>query len=778
MSSPGKAVPEDVRTLADLAQLLRTLRRRDARMREAPPLTYREIAAKLGCSHTTIADYFTAKILPPTDRFDLLVRLLGAAPAEQGAFATARDRVEDSRHYEPPASLRTLAVPRQLPRALQGFFGRADELAALDSLLVGGRDAGSAMVLAAITGTAGVGKTTLAVHWARQVADRYSDGQLYANLRGFDPGGSPVTPAEVVRGFLEAFEVAPQRIPAGLDAQAALYRSIVADRRVLVLLDNARDTEQVRPLLPGTSSCLAIVTSRNRLTSLITAEGAHPVTLDLLSTVESRDLLAGRLGTARVSTEPQALDEMIAMSARLPLALSIVAARAATHPAFRLADLVSELRATRSSLDAFDGGDPATDIRAVFSWSYRTLSPAAARLFRLLGLAPGAVLGSAAAASLAGLPVDQVRPLLAELTRTHLATEAAPGRYTCHDLLRAYAAERAREDDPADEHAAATGRLFDHYLHTAHAAARLLAPHREPIALEPRRPGVTVTESAAYEQALAWFTAEHANLRAVVRHAVASGADVYVGQLAWALTDFLDFQGHWSYWVDTQHLALDAARRLDDPAAQIQAHRGLGRAYTRLGRFDDARTHLQRALDWYHRLGDDAGQAYVYNSLVVVLCREKRHAEALDHARHALDRYQAAGLPTGQATALNAVGWIHGQLGEYQQALGYCQRALTLFEHLGDRYGQADAWDSLGYAHHHLGDHGAAITCYGQALDLLCELGNRHFLAETLIYLGDAHRSGADPAAARDAWQRALPILEELDHPDTERIRARLHSPD
>ena len=301
--------------------------------------------------------------------------------------------------------------------------------------------AGGTVVISAIDGTAGIGKTAVALHWAHRVADRFPDGQLYVNLRGFDPAGSPMAPAEAVRGFLDAFEVPAERIPINLEAQAALYRSLVSGRRILVVLDNARDVGQVRPLLPGSPGCVVVVTSRNHLTSLITVEGARPLTLDLLPVEEAAELLARRLGSGRLAAEQQAVEEIIALCAQLPLALSIVAARAAAHPGFPLAALAAELRDARGGLDGFTSGDLTTDLRAVFSWSYQRLGTPAARLFRLLALHPGPDIAIPAAASLAALPAHEVRNLLAELSRSHLLEEHIPGRFAFHDLLRAYATE-------------------------------------------------------------------------------------------------------------------------------------------------------------------------------------------------------------------------------------------------------------------------------------------------------------------------------------------------
>jgi DNA-binding SARP family transcriptional activator/tetratricopeptide (TPR) repeat protein len=665
-------------------------------------------------------------------------------------------------------------VPAQLPHGLADFTGRAAELARLDQLLeaAGGRPA--AVVISAVSGTAGVGKTALAIHWAHQVADRFGDGQLYVNLRGFDPTGSVMDPAEAVRGFLDAFGVSPQRIPAGLDAQAGMYRSLLAGKRVQVVLDNARDAEQVRALLPGAPGCLALVTSRNQLPGLVAAQGAQPIALDLLSAAEARDLLARRLGPNRVAAEPDATDEIIALCARLPLALTIVAARAATHPGFPLAVLAGELRDARGGLDAFTGDDPATDARAVFSWSYQRLSPEAARLFRLLGLHPGPDVATPAAASLAGIPPRQVHPVLAELTRAHLVTEHPPGRFGFHDLLRAYATEMAHNLDTDTDRRAALHRVLDHYLHTAHNAALQLGLPRDVVNPPAPQAAVVVSDVAGHGQALAWFTAEHSVLLAAVDQAADTGFDVHAWQLAWALSDFFDRRGHWHDLAAIQRVALDATRRLADPIAQTRTHSNLARAYARLGRLDDAQTRFQRALDLHRERDDLTGQAGACLHLGWVLERRGSHAEALRHALRALELYRVAGDRFGQANALSAVGWDHALLGNYQQALTYCRQALALLTEIGDRHGQAAAWDSLGYAHHHSGQHASAVVCYQRAVDLLRDIGSRYNEAHVLIHLGDTHHTAGHPEPASQAWQQALTILDHLDHPEAAQVRAKL----
>ncbi|MEN3307128.1 MAG: hypothetical protein V7603_3330 [Micromonosporaceae bacterium] len=667
-------------------------------------------------------------------------------------------------------------VPRQLPAPARHFVGRSTPLQELTDLVKRATSAGGTVVITAVDGTAGIGKTTLAVHWAHQVAGSFPDGQLYVNLRGFDPSGSPMTPAEAVRGFLNAFEVEPHRIPAGVDAQAALFRSMLSGRRMLVVLDNARDASQVRPLLPGSPGCFVVVTSRNRLSGLVAADGAHPLTLDLLSASEATELLIHLLGGARVTAEPEAIDEIITRCARLPLALAIVAARAASHSTFPLTTLVAELRDAHGDLDAFDGGDPATDVRTVFSWSYQAVSTTAARLFRLLGLHPGPDITAPAAASLAGVPLKRARAALTELSRAHLVAEDTPGRFGFHDLLRIFAMELARARDPDIERRTALHRMLDHYLHTAHTADRLLYPYRDPITVAPVQAGVTPEDLSDGGQALAWFVAEHPALLAIVEQAAKLGFDTHAWQLAWTLLDFFDRRGYWYDRATAQHVALDAARRLADPAKLAYTCRGLGHTYTRLGQYDAAEIHLRHAFDLYGETGDRVGQAHSHRNLSFVFEQRGRHQEALHSAGQALDLYRAAGERGGQAKALNAVGWLHAKLGDHGLALPYCQQALTLHQELGDRDGEAETWDSVGYVHHHLRQHRQAITCYQHAIDLYRDLGDRYDEAATIAFhLADTQNAAGDPDAARDSLRHALTIFDELNHPDAGQIRAKLH---
>ncbi|HEU4423915.1 MAG TPA: BTAD domain-containing putative transcriptional regulator [Pilimelia sp.] len=665
-------------------------------------------------------------------------------------------------------------VPRQLPAPPRAFTGRVRELAALDTAVDAAGDQATAVVISAVAGTAGVGKTALAVHWAHRVAERFRDGQLYVNLRGFDPAGSTVSTAEAVRWLLDALGVPPKRMPASLDGQVGLYRSLLAGKRMLVVLDNVRDAEHARPLLPGTPGRVVVVTSRNALTGLVAGEGAHPITLDLFDAAEARDLLVGRLGAERVAAEATAVDEIVDRSARLPLALVIVAAHAVTKPDLPLATLARALRDVRGTLDVLAGADPATDVRAVFSWSYDALTADAARLFRLLGLHPGGEISMPAAASLAGMPIGRVRPLLAELTRAHLTTECAPDRYGFHDLLRAYAGELARETDRGEDWRAALHRVLDHYLYTAHAAAMLLDPHREPRALAPAQPGVTPETLTDAEQAKAWLTGEQRVLLAAVEAAAASGFEAHAPQLTWSFGDFLERRGHWHDWAAALQTALRAARRLGDKVEQAYAHRMLARALAPLGRYDDAYDHLKRALDLFRQLDDGTGQARTHRNLALVLEQQGRFQEALHHAEQALDLLRYAGRPVALANALNNVGWYNSMVGDHRRALPYCRQALMTYQGVGDRYGEAATYDSLGHIHHHLGHRKRAVTCFKHALDLIRDVGNRYAEASVLTHLGDSHADADRPDLARRVWRQALTILDELGHRDAENLRTKL----
>ncbi|MET8543650.1 BTAD domain-containing putative transcriptional regulator [Kitasatospora sp. NPDC004799] len=662
------------------------------------------------------------------------------------------------------------ATPSQLPLSVRRLAGRARELAALDRHLdATGRD-GAATAVASIAGGAGIGKTTLALSWARQVREHFPDGQLYVNLRGFDPSGTPMPPEEALRSLLEGLDVPAERIPATAAAQGGLYRTLVADRRLLLVLDNARDADQVRPLLPGTTRCLVIVTSRRQLPGLLVDGYVRQLTLGLLDADEARELLGGLLGPERVAAEPEAVAAVVERCARLPLALSIAAARAATDAHLPLAALAEDLAQERHRIAALSTGDGRhTDLAAVFSWSYQALSPASARLFRLLGLHPGPDVGAPAAAAIAGLPEHGARAALAELTGANLLHQHAPGRYEFHDLLRAYAAERALAEDAEQDRHAALGRVLDHYLHTACAADRLLDPHRDPIALHP--PRVAPERLTDQREAQAWFAARSAVLLDAVRQAAQSGFDGHAWRLAWSMATYLQRVGHWRAWVAGARTALESAGRAGDPAGRAHSHHGLGLALAWTGRTDEARAQLDLALELYAALGDDTGLAHTHRTVAFVLQRAGEHRGALDHAERTLSHYRAAGHRAGQASAHNAIGWYRAQLGDHDGALADCERALTLFQEVGNRTGQAYTWDSLGFVHLGSGRPGEAVRCYEQALGHFRYLGDHSGTADTLTALAEAWQALGDLERARSDCREALALKREHGLPGVDRVR-------
>lgn len=668
-------------------------------------------------------------------------------------------------------------APAQLPHSIPDFTDRDAEIAALNALLPGHGPGGDGpVVIATIAGTAGVGKSALAVHWGHLVRGHFPDGQLYADLRGFDPAGPAMEPAVAVRAFLDAFAVAPDRIPVDLDAQGALYRSILAGRRVLIILDNARDGSQVRPLLPGTPGCFVVVTSRSQLIDLAAADGAHSVPLDLLPPEEARRLITRRLGPDQVAAERGAVDQIIGACVGLPLALSVVISRAAANRRLPLAGLAEELRATHGGLDALDAGDTRTDVRAVFSWSYQALSRPAAHLFRLLGLHTGPDIGAPAAASLAGERTSRTRARLAELTRASLLTERSYGRFVIHDLLHAYAGELAAAHDPAPDRRAAIHRLLDHYLYTACRADELLHPHREDaIALAPAV-GVNPQQLSSHGEAMAWLETEYQVLLAALRQAAAEGFDVHAWQLAWALGSFFDRRALWHDAAAYQRAALEAAVRLGDPHGQAASHGCLAYAYIRLNRLEDARAHLVAALRLYEQLGDNTGQAHAHRSLAWVFDGLGGYQVALAHVQRAFELFRAGGLRTGQAKALNGVGWFSVQLGDPAEGLTHCQRALALQRTIEDQLGQADTLDSIAVAYHRLGRYPEAAAHYREALDLYRDFGNRSDEAQTWVSLGDTYLAAGDSGSAGTAWGNALAIFDELGHPDAAKIGARFEA--
>ncbi len=688
----------------------------------------------------------------------------------------------DGGQRRPRPEARLTPVPAQLPLDPPGFSGRREELSILRAMLPepGGagqpapEQPGQTVPIVVISGAAGTGKTALAIRFGHQVARRFPGGQLYVNLRGVDPATPPLEPAEALRFFLDALGVPPHRIPAGAEGRSALFRSLLDGQRMLIVLDNVRNVAQVRPLLPGWPGSLVLVTTRSEMTPLVAAEGAVPLTLDVLGDAEAHEMLARRLGRERVAAEPGAADEIIAACARLPLALGIAAGRAASRPKRPLTELAAELHDARGRLDALEAGDAVTNVRAVLSWSYDQLSAPAARMFRQLGLHPGPDISLSAAASLAGVARAGAGAALRELTRTHMVAEYLPGRFTFHDLLRAYAADQAERHDPEPERRAAVHRVLDHYLHTAMAASLRFSPGRSPLKLAELQPGVLPGDVAAKDQAMAWFEAEVPVLLALTGYADARGFDAHAWQIPWTLAPYFNRRGRWRDYAATQQAALAAAQRLGDPLALAHSHYQLGHALANTDDYAAADPHVRQALDLFRELGDRANEASVLNGLAAMLEKQERYDEALAVALDALRMLKAVGHWWAQATLENGVGWLYAHLAQYDKALTHCQRALALHRDSGHRGGTADTLDSLGYVHLHLGEVGQAKAHYTKAIEAYREIGAPWGEGNSLAGLGDALLAEGDRDAATAAWRDAVAILDRLPHPLADEVRARL----
>ncbi|GAA4010975.1 hypothetical protein GCM10022247_36600 [Allokutzneria multivorans] len=708
------------------------------RLRKRAGLTQEALAERSGISVSTIRGIETGKRgNPQLASVRMLARALDLSQAEQEELVAAASGTT-------AAPVAELPTPRQLPAAPRGFTGRARELARLTAA------ASEAPVVVSAFG--GTGKTALVLWWGHQHTDLFPDGQLYVNLRGFGPKAEPMPPAEAQRAFLTALGVDHASVPASEDERSALYRSVLAGRKMLVVLDNAADTEQVVPLLPSGTTCSVIVTSRRPLTGLVASHGAVPVRLDVLRDGEARALLAHRVGEARLAQEPVAVTEIVEHCAGLPLALVVVAARASVSPTAPLARIAEELRDDASRLDALDTDAAETSPRAVLSWSYRALSPDAIRLAGLLSLAPGSDISAAAVSSLSPVPP---RRALAELETASLLTRSADDRYRMHDLVRLHGAEWAEHTIPAPERAEMLRRLVDFYLHTALPGDTALAPHIPSIELPPPAPGC---HPLALDDALAWFDAEHHCLLDAQRRAAQEGWHDRVWQLAWVLKTYHYVRNRMDAQRETWLLALAATRALGDSELIARSSRILGDACARL-HLPEAFEHLHAALAIVEK-GDDLNEkAHTHRSLAVASDEVGDHARALHHASEALALYRASGYETREAEALNAVGYHMAQLGRYDEARPFCERALARNRELDNPIAEASTLDDLGLIAQGTGALSSAVEYYGKAHDTWRRLGYDHLAAGSLRCLGTAHLELGDRTSARQAWSQALELL-------------------
>jgi tetratricopeptide (TPR) repeat protein len=774
----------------------------------------RDMAREVGCSHTTVSVAFSGTSVPRWGLIELIVETLGGdtgrfhelwlaastatltagrPPAEtrppettppetdpllQGNEPTAPGELA-SASYGTRLPVRLTPPPRQLPGDVAAFTGRRTQLADLDRLLAESAVNATAVVISAVSGTAGVGKTALAVHWGHRVAKAFPDGQLYLNLRGYDPD-RPMQAAEALEVFLRTLGVEATAIPHRLDERAARYRTLLADRKMLVLLDNAHSVDQVRDLLPGSPSCLVLVTSRGTLPGLVVRHGAVRLNLDVLTSEDAITLLR-RLVGSRLDDEPEQAAALVERCARLPLAIRIAAELAAVRPSVPLSQLVDELgdESRRLDLLATDEDDYAT-VRTVFSWSCRHLSDDALSAFQLLGLHPGRDIDLDAAAALLGADRTATRRLLDLLCRAHLVEETGRDRFGMHDLLRAYAAEQAAR---RDDRLAALTRLFDHYLHTAVRAVELAQPHDPWLTAE--RANLIATAAAAVDVSprhtieLSACLARHLDTRAQYRdglslHRLAlravrvrrdrAGEGAALDRLGTAYMR----TGSYPEAVDHHRRALAIHRELGDLAGEGRARHGLGTVAWRLGHYDEAREHLEAALAIRRELGDLPGEGAALYGLGTVYRQVGDYSEAMDHQRRALAIYRRCGDRIGESRVLINLGATIERVGGYDEALDHYERALMINREIGNRLGEAVALTNLGAVTARLGRFAEGLVHQENALPLYREIGNRVGLADALHYLGNLHHLTGRHDEALDHLRRSVALAHEIGEVDVE----------
>jgi tetratricopeptide (TPR) repeat protein len=667
-------------------------------------------------------------------------------------------------------------VPRQLAAERPGFVGRAAEIERLYRMLGPAKDrgAGRPADLLVITGPAGVGKTALALHWSRRVVEQFPDGQLWIDLAGYDRRAA-VAPEQALTGVLHALGVRGSDMPPAPADRAALYRSLLDGRRMLIVLDNAGRAEQVRPLLPGAGGSLVLVTSRNELTGLVARENAAVMRLDPLSPAEARQLVELRLGGPRTAAEPAAVDRLIARCGGLPLALVIVAGRAVSRPTLALAALDRQLTRLRR-LDGFTDPDAVVDVRTVFSWSYRELSARAAFLFQLLGLHPTTELSISAAASLLGTADADVRAVLDEVVAVHLITERVPDRFAIHDLLHAYAAELAELLGPATR-VPASQRLLDWMTRTALNARPLLQPSESSVAPPPAAEVPPLT-FAGERQAREWYEVERHNLIAGVTMAFAQGFDDLCWRLAYASWVHLHLLSAWEDLIRTHETGLLAATRSGDRTGRAHMLNGIGVAHRSTGRHARALTELHEALAIFREVDDPVGTSIVLSNLGAAHRDAEDHDTALDCVRRAYALEQARGETGNMAISMYQVALTLLGAGRPAEAIPAIRESHVLFRTIGHQRGEARAADVAARANLDLGRVRPAIQHYRRALSLYQEIDDRRYQAATAARLGDALQHAGRFRDSRVAWETAVALYRDLGLPEAVEIQARLCSSD
>lgn len=668
--------------------------------------------------------------------------------------------------------------PRQLPGGAAKFVNRADSLGQLNALLaslsddVSGLDS-PAVVIPLIAGAPGVGKTTLALHWAHQARHRFPDGDLYIDMHGYGPEPS-LTAGQALDSFLRSLNVIPELIPVNIDERAALYRSLIGDKKMLIVIDNAASAGQIRSLLPGSRRCVAVVTTRGSLASLVAREGATRVTLDVLSPDDAVRLFADVVGEERVENENAAALRIAELCSYLPLALRVVAERATGRPHTSLMELVGELVSEQNRLDALASEeDQLIDVRAVFSWSYRALPPEQQKLFRSIGLHPGSEFSSAAAAALVDQPASVVNYQLQQLAKVHLVQEVSTQRYSSHDLLRAYSAERCQHEERPRERTHAVRRMLNWYLLTADGARRVILPYSQ--ALKFVLPeNVSIPSLDNIESAMSWYEQERLNILAALQQAM----DLGQYDLAWKLSavsdGFFELRSYWQEWRDIHTEALAAAQIIGDDLGEASARRCLGDVCWRTGEYDAALAHYELGATIGHKIGDSWIEGFSIRGAGLIYQERQQISEAGRLFEQARSVFEEAGLTRGVGMSLLSLGKCYRSEGDLQSSVEFGERAISVFREISDRWSLAWGLIPLGEAYGEMRSFGRAIACLNEAAGIFATFADRRSEALTLRQLGTVCLHSGDAGRASECWTRAFNIFEELGDPNAADVRLQL----
>jgi tetratricopeptide (TPR) repeat protein/transcriptional regulator with XRE-family HTH domain len=702
-------------------------------VKDASGRSLRDLERMLHVSNSSLSRYLSGQSLPPWPVVVALCRVAGRDPRPLRPLW--EDTKRGSLHSSGPAA----PARNDLPLDAQGFSGRRDEVAAVLAMTSTAR-------LVAIDGMAGVGKTALAVHLAHRLTSLYPDGQLFLDLHGFTPGHDPVPPGEALRMLLAALGVAATRVPDGTEERAALWRSELAFRRAIAVLDNAADAAQVLPLLPGAGPSLVIITSRRRMVALA---DAHAISLDVLPPGDAAELFAAAVGDARADKSPVTA-EVLRQCGHLPLALRVAAARMRHRPAWTASTLVDRLR----------DGDFGTE--AVFAMSTRQLDPAQRRMFRLIGLVPTADVDAHAASALSGMPFDNARAVLDDLVDAHLLQEAVPHRYRQHDLIRGYARSLASTEDSADNLRQAIRRLFDFYLATATAAIAITYPELSRLRVRRPAPDCSAVRFESHDQAITWLDTERANLLSVAESAADHGEPAHAAALSSVLYPYLDAHALHAEALVLSTEALRATRALADTAGEAEALLDCVTMNWRQGRHGEAEDRCRRALAIERASGNEYGEARALNGLANVCYARREYDAALEYFTSALTRFQRVHDRLYEAVVLGNLGVLYASLGRLDLAESQHRRALAIHRETGSRGGQATALTNLGHVHVLQGKYEEARSCYHQALDTNRELGYASGEADDLNGLGQLARLTGDSARAIHDHTEALAIAQDV----------------